>query len=96
MLAGTGGWQAECEPAVCPHRPESQLYPGLHQKKCGHQSEGGDPVPPLCSGENLPGVLCPHVEFSVQHRCGSVGAHPEVGHKSDLKDETPHLQRQAE
>ena len=23
------------EPATCPHSPESKLYPGLHQKKCG-------------------------------------------------------------
>lgn len=26
----TDGWQAELEPEVCPHSPESQLYPGMH------------------------------------------------------------------
>ena len=30
-LGGTGGWEAEHEPAVCPHSPESQPYPGLNQ-----------------------------------------------------------------
>jgi len=35
------------EPATCPSSPESQPYPGLHQKQCGQQGEGGDL--PLCS-----------------------------------------------
>jgi len=51
---------------MCPHSPESQQYPGLHQKKRGQQIEGGDPAPPLCTGEVSPGVLCPDVESSVQ------------------------------
>ena len=29
------------------HSPESQLYPGLHQKKCGQQVKGGDSAPLL-------------------------------------------------
>ena len=33
----------------CHAMPESQLYPGLHQKKCDQHSEGGDPVPLLCT-----------------------------------------------
>lgn len=31
----TGGWQAGHDPWKCPHRPENQLYPELHKKKCG-------------------------------------------------------------
>ena len=34
-LGGTGGWQAGREPAMYPCSPESQPYPGLHQKKHG-------------------------------------------------------------
>lgn len=37
------GWK----PAVCTHRPESQSHPVVHQKECGQQVEGGDPL--LCS-----------------------------------------------
>ena len=55
---GTNGWQAGHEPAVCPHRPESQLHPGLHQKMCDRHVEGGDPAPLLCASEVSPGVLC--------------------------------------
>ncbi|GAB0181926.1 cAMP-dependent protein kinase inhibitor alpha [Grus japonensis] len=34
--------------AMCTHSPESQPCPGLHQKKCDQQVEGGD-SPPLLS-----------------------------------------------
>ena len=53
LLLGTGGWQAGYEPAMCPHSPESQLYPGLHPKG-GQQVEGGDPAPLPCAGETTP------------------------------------------
>jgi len=33
----------------------------------------------------------PDVEFSVQKKCGPVGAHPEEGHKNDPRDGTPPL-----
>ena len=75
------------EPAMCPHSPESQLYPGLHQKKHGQQGKGGDPAPLLCAGETSPGVL----HLSVQQKCGPVGVHPEEGHKNDPRDGTPPL-----
>ena len=81
---------------MCPHSPEGQPYPGLHQRKCGLQGEGGDPAPLLCDGEASPGVLHPDVESSVQERHGAVGACPEEGHKSDPRDGTPLLQGQAE
>ena len=29
---------------MCSHSPESQLYPGMHQKKHGQQGEVGDPA----------------------------------------------------
>ena len=76
--------------------PESQLYPGLHQKKHGQQVEGGDPAPLLCAGEASPAVLHPDVESSAQERHGPVGACPEEGHKNDPRDGIPLLQGQAE
>jgi len=77
---------ARHEPATCPCSPESQLYPGLHQKQCSQQSEGGDPAPLLCAGETLSGVLHPDVESSVQERQWSVGVCPEEGHRNDPRD----------
>ena len=47
---------------MCPHSPESQMCPGLHQKKCGQQVKRGNTAPLLCPGETLPGVLYPDVE----------------------------------
>jgi len=63
---------------MCPRSPESQPYPGLHQKKCDQQGEGGDPAPLLGSGEASPGVLCPDVESSVEERHEPVGMHPKM------------------
>ncbi|GAB0185617.1 cAMP-dependent protein kinase inhibitor alpha [Grus japonensis] len=51
--------EAQHESARCTCSLESQLYPGLHQKKCDQQVEGGDSRPLLYSGETPPGVLCP-------------------------------------
>lgn len=81
------------EPAMCPRNPESQLYPGLHQKQCGQQGDGGDPASLLCTGEASTGVLCPDVQSSIH---GPVGALPEEDHKNDPRDGTPLLRRQAE
>mgnify|MGYP001855578976 CR=1 FL=1 len=81
---------------MCPYSPESQLYPGLHQKQRGPQGEGGNPAPLLCAGEASPGALCPDVETSVQEGCGLLGVHPEKGHKNDPQNGTPLLQGQAE
>ncbi|PKU47027.1 rna-directed dna polymerase from mobile element jockey-like [Limosa lapponica baueri] len=36
--------------SICACSPESQPYPGLHQKKCGQQVKGGNSAPVLCSG----------------------------------------------
>ena len=49
-------WQVGHEAAMSPCNPESQLYPGLHQKKCGQQDKGGEPALLLCAGEASPGV----------------------------------------
>ena len=38
---------------MCTYSSESQLYPGLHQKKCDQQDKGGER--PLCSCETPPG-----------------------------------------
>ena len=75
---------------------KSAVYPGMHQKKCGQQGERSDPAPLLCAGKTSPGALHPDVECSVQERHRPVGAHPEEGHRSDSRDETPLLQGQAE
>ena len=88
---GSGGWQAGHEPAMCPCSPESQSYPGLHQKKCGQWVKGGDPAPLLCTGEASPGLLHPDVESSVQERHRPVGACQEEGHKNDQRGVKPLL-----
>ncbi|GAB0189939.1 triadin [Grus japonensis] len=75
----------------CACSPESQPCPGLHQKKCGQQVEGGDPAPLLGSGETPPGVLRPALGAPVQERHGVVGASPEEGHEADQRDGAPPL-----
>ncbi|KAK4827887.1 LOW QUALITY PROTEIN: hypothetical protein QYF61_022310 [Mycteria americana] len=43
---------------MCTCSPESQSHPGLHQKKCGQQAEGGD------SPSSTP--LSPRLEYCIQ------------------------------
>jgi len=81
---------------MCSRSPEGQLYPGLHQKNCSQEVEGGDSAPLLCSGETPLGVLHPALEPSAQERRGPVGVGPEEGHKNDLRAGTPPLQGKAE
>ena len=81
---------------MCAHSPESQLSPGLHQKKCGQQVKRVDSAPLLCAGETPPGVLCPALEPSKQERHRPVGVGPEEGHKNDQRDRTPLLSGKAE
>jgi len=76
------------------HHSENQLYPVLHQKKHGQQTEGGVPV--LCASQMSHGVMCPGVESSIQERYGPVGLLSEEGHKNDPRDGTSPLQGQAE
>jgi len=76
---------------MCPHSPENQSIPGLHQKKHGQKVKGSDPAPLLCTGEASPGVLHPGVEFSLQERYRSGGAHPKESHRNDPRTETPLL-----
>lgn len=45
---GAGGWESRCI-CHCVLIPESQLYPGMHQKHHGQQGKGGDCAPLLCS-----------------------------------------------
>ena len=74
---------------MSPHSPESQPYPGQHQKKHSQQVEGGDPVLLLCAGETSPGVMCPDVESSKWETHRPVGVCPEEGHKNGPRDGTP-------
>ena len=46
-------------PAMCPHSPESQPYPGLYPKQHGQQGKGGDSAPLLCT-------VRPHLEHCIQ------------------------------
>ncbi|PKU29999.1 rna-directed dna polymerase from mobile element jockey-like [Limosa lapponica baueri] len=70
---------------------ESQPHHGLHQKKRGQQVQGGDSAPLLCSGETLPGVLCPALVSSAQEGHGPVGMGPAEGHENDQRDGAPLL-----
>jgi len=60
---------------------ESQLFPGLHQKKYGQSVELSDSAPLLCSGETSPGVMRPALEPPAQERHGPVGVSPEEATK---------------
>ncbi|PKU41726.1 rna-directed dna polymerase from mobile element jockey- hypothetical protein [Limosa lapponica baueri] len=88
--------EAQHEPAMCAGSPESQLHPGLHQKKHCQQVEGGDSAPLLHSRDPLPGVLHPALESLAQegHRC--FGTSPADGHEDDQGAGAPLLQKQAE
>ena len=83
---------------MCPHNPESQPYPGLHQKKGGQQGKGGDPAPFFFAGETSPEVLHLCVESSVQKRHRPVGVCAGRGQKmiQGLEHGIPLLQGQAE
>jgi len=76
---------------MCACSPESQLYPGLPQEKHGHQVEGGDSAPLLCSRETPSRVLCPALEPPTEEGHGCVGAGPEEGHEDDLRARVPLL-----
>jgi len=77
-------------------QPRKPTVPELRQKKCGQQVEQSGPASLLYTGDISPGVLCPHVESSVQKRHGHVGAHPEEGHKNNQWNGAPFLRGQAE
>ena len=94
-LGGTGGWEAQHEPAMCACSPDSQPYPGLHQETRGQQGEGGDSAPLLRSHETPPGVLRPALEPPAQEGHGAVGANPEESDKDDARAGAPILRGQA-
>ncbi|GAB0189955.1 mitochondrial enolase superfamily member 1 [Grus japonensis] len=75
----------------CACSPESQPCPGLHQKKCGQQVEGGDPAPLLSSGETPPGVLRPALGAPVQERHGALGPPLDLLHEADQRAGAPLL-----
>ena len=69
---------------MCTYSPEIQSYPGLHQKNCDQQVEGGDSPPLFCSHETTLGVLRPALRSSLQERQGPVRVSLDKGHKNDL------------
>jgi len=75
----------------CALATQSKLHPGPHLKQHGQQGKGWD-----LKQEISAGLLHPHGESSAWERHGSVGAHPEEGHKNDPRDGTPRLRGQAE
>ena len=58
---------------MCARSPESQPYPGLHQKKHNQQVEGEDSAPLLCSPETPPGGLCSALGPTTEEGHGAVG-----------------------
>ena len=46
--------------------PEGKPYPGLHQKKCSQQVEGGDSATLICSDKTPAGVHYPAVEPCIE------------------------------
>lgn len=67
-LGGSGGWKTEHELAVWAGSPESQALSWTAPKACGQQGEGGNSLPPLCSGETFSGGLHPGLGPPVQVR----------------------------
>ena len=49
--------QAEHDPSVCPGSHECQWHPGLHQKWCSQQEQGGDCPSVLCTSKTVPQLL---------------------------------------
>lgn len=71
------------EPAVRPHSPESQPYPGLHPKQCASRAGRGS-APLLCA-------VRPHLEHCVMGsaHCRRDTELLEEGHKNDPRDGAP-------
>lgn len=91
-LGGVGGWEAQHNPALCTHSPESQLWFGLHQKNCGQLFEGGDSTLLLQST----GVLIQLWISPTSEGQGSFGARPEKGCEDNQRAGTALLWRQTE
>lgn len=81
---------------MCDISTESQLCPGLHQKKCRQQVEGGVSAPVLHSHKIPPRVLHPALVSATQERCESVVGGPEEGHVDAQWDGTLLLGRLSE
>ena len=88
---GPGGRKSGHEPPLCASHQESQLYPGLLQKRGGQHEEGGDCPPLLCLCEAPSRVLRPGVGPPAQEECKAVGGGPEDGHKDDQNAGSPLL-----
>ena len=85
-LGGVGWQEAQHDPAMCVCSPESQPYPGLHQKKCDQQVEGGDSPPLLCSHETPLG-------YCIQFLRAPLGPHNHWQHGYEKKNYSPKARR---
>jgi len=77
------------------HRSESQLYPGLHDKKSGQQIEGSDSTPLLHFGETTWSTV-PSAGALSTGKLWMCWREPRGGHKNDPRGGVPLLEGQTE
>lgn len=72
---------------MCVCSPESQLYPGQHQKKYDHQAESDDYPLLVCSLTTPPRILRSAAGPAAQNGHGLIRVCPEEGHEEQLLEQ---------